>query len=211
MQQASRRQQSWKNLPHSSAIQPIWYGQRVAVIGGGPSLTETDVKKLNGKCKVIAVNDAYKLASWANVLYSCDLKWWDWHIDALSGFYGMRYTQSLDAAQKYGIKYIEGRPGSGLSTDAHYIHTNKNSGAQAINLAYLFGASEIILLGFDMQLGNDGQSHWFGDHPDKVRPNYADFQRDFEVIATQHAVDIINCSRETALSCFPRKSLNSIL
>ena len=75
------------------------------------------------------------------------------------------------------------------------------------------GAKTIILVGFDCQ-HSSGRSHWHGDHPNhlgnagmthKWHEKFAELSRDFSHI------DIINASRETALTCFPRKPLESLL
>lgn len=88
----------------------------------------------------------------------------------------------------------------------HYgIPGGGNSGFQAINLAYMLGAKTIILLGFDM-FG----VHYFGDHPDKLvkQSPYKDFIKSFETITKD--VEIINCSRQTALNCFPKKYIKDL-
>lgn len=93
------------------------------------------------------------------------------------------------------------------------LHFNANSGAQAINLAYLMGATRIILLGYDM--GATGQSHWFGSHPKGLNNgNYAGYVRNFTKLAADlryEGVEVINCTRTTALTQFPRAELSSII
>lgn len=145
-------------------------------------------------------------------LYACDLKWWDWHSGAPE-FNGRKITQDEKAAARYGLEYIESRPELYLSTDPNVIHQGSNSGFQAINLAYNLGAERIILLGYDMMF-TKGESHWFGDHPDKVRSSYDVFIRNLGTIAEQApklGLEIINCTRTTALHCFTRMNLESVL
>jgi hypothetical protein len=61
-----------------------WRGATAVCIGNGPSLTQAQVdftrgaRDANGRVRVIAINDAFKLAPWADVLYFCDDKWWQW-------------------------------------------------------------------------------------------------------------------------------------
>ena len=58
----------------------------------------------------------------------------------------------------------------------------------------------------------NGKSHWFGDHPNKVRSKYSSFINFFNQINPQElGIEIINCSKETALTCFPRKDLSDAL
>jgi len=113
----------------------------------------------------------------AEYLYACDRQWWDIHLaDVRAIFKGKLYTQWHDSegkdlawAEREGITAINGCYAKGLGSDR--LHFNSNSGAQAINLAYLLGAnskgSRIILLGYDM--GATGNTHWFGDHPKGLR------------------------------------------
>lgn len=87
------------------------------------------------------------------------------------------------------------------------MHFGGSSGYQAINLAYLWGATRIVLLGFDCK-PVDGKDHWFGQHPSgltQIQPyslwleNYVDLARDLKA----EGVEVINCSPDSALRCFP--------
>lgn len=191
-------------------IKPDLIGETVVIIGGGPSLTLDDVRYCKERAPVIAVNDAYRLAPWSYMLYACDLKWWQWH-EAAARFHHNKWTTSLEAHEQMGIHYIRGADGDGLSTDPELIHFGQNSGYQAINIAYHLGASRVLLLGFDMSIAHNGQSHWFGDHPDKIRSSYGGWLKNFETIAEQNLIEIINCSRHTALKAFPQATINEVL
>lgn len=194
----------------------------IGVIASGPSCTAEDARKLCAAVETIAVNDCYRLAP-AHHLYACDYRWWDHHIaDVMQDFDGTLWTQSegwitnankpVDPAQ-WGIKQLKSLDRVGLSTTQGVIHQGRNSGFQAVNLAYLLGAKRIILIGFDMGL-NGNQRHWFGDHPGVLNAssNYADFIRHFETINPKdYGIEIINCSRQTALQCFPREDLDAAL
>jgi hypothetical protein len=77
----------------------------------------------------------------------------------------------------------------------------------------------MILLGFDMKRTND-QVHFFGNHPyhrtEREGPNSNTMRRwveNFDFLAKDllaERVEVINASRETALTCFPRKNLEDI-
>jgi hypothetical protein len=186
-----------------------WY-----IVASGPSLTVEDVNAIKGQ-NVIVINDNYLLAPWASVLYACDGQWWDWHQsrNELKDFKGRKLTQDKEAANRYGLEYIESVDAPGLSKDINYIHMGSNSGIQAINLAYHFGANRIILLGYDMQ-ATDNKSHWFGDHPNGFRSYWHRWLPIYKAVAddaNKMNLEIINASRETALTCFARVSLNDIL
>lgn len=105
----------------------------------------------------------------------------------------------------------------GLSLDPELVHTGSNSGYQAINLAVLLGAARILLLGYDMRITGE-RTHWHGDHPVGMTnplqgtlagwvPAFAGAAADLERLG----VVCINCSRETALTCFPRARVEDVL
>lgn len=151
-------------------------------------------------------------------LYACDQKWWRVHIEQVkAGFRGKRYTQWRDPSEKayaeeHGIIPLQGASNAGLGRDK--LHYGQNSGYQAINLAYLLGATRIILLGYDMQK-TGGKDHWFGSHPQGlINGNYSDFVHNFTQLAEDlraEGVEVINCSRETALTQFKRADLCAAL
>ena len=155
----------------------------------------------------------------ADYLYACDQRWWETHLDDIRAtFKGKLYTQWHNNEQKdkvwadsQGITAIRGAHVKGLGREI--IHFNGNSGAQAINLAYLLGATRIILLGYDM--GATGNTHWFGSHPKGMaNGNYSQYVANFNRLADdlkREGVEVINCTRKTALNQFKRAELGSVL
>lgn len=190
-------------------------GGTVVCIGGGPSLTSDDVTYCRGKAgAVIAVNDAYRLAPWADALVASDATWWMVH-RGVPSFAGLKYSLEAGAA-RFGATVLRRTGEEGLELDPTALRTGRNSGAAAINVAVHFGASRVLLLGYDMQARNDAQSHWFGAHPKPLRGGspYPLFRSMFEKMVAPLAaagVTVINCSRETALTCFSRQPLREAL
>ena len=186
---------------------------------------------MRGKYRVIAINDNYSLAPWADLLYACDASWWDLHQGCLS-FAGERWTQAYNPVlalkqpleaekqkkiiKKYGLKYVFGDHNPSISNDPRLIHYGHNSGFQALNLAMHLGARRIILLGYDMKLDKSGKRHWFGEHPPQIakNSNYKSFAAAFSEAASDilaAGVEVINCSRDTALTCFVRANIEDIV
>lgn len=150
------------------------------------------------------------------MLYACDWRWWNhYHNDVVKGFHGQCWTCSEQARDQFGLYWIRGAAGDGLHQDPDTILHGMNSGHQAINLACVFGAARILLLGYDVQR-TGGKSHWHGDHP-KTLGNarcVAQWARGFKqqaIHAQQRGVEIVNCSRQTALECFPRRVITECL
>ncbi len=186
------------------------------VAATGPSLTPEVAEQCKGH-HVIAVNDAYRLMPWAEVLYSCDRAWWRVH-QGCPGFTGEKWSShstgnndKLDVAKDYGLRLVRGNDAEGFSFDPSVIHYGSNSGFQAINLAIHFGAKVIKLVGFDMR-HVDGKRHFFGNHPAPLHNHmhYSQLIRHFKKAAKHLPADIkiINCTPGSALDCFPMGTLS---
>lgn len=172
---------------------------------------------------VVVVNDAYRLVPHAQMLYACDAAWWHHHRGALD-FLGerwssnglparVRHNDKSDCAALWGLRLIYGKDGEGFSLEPDCIHYGGNSGFQAVNLAILMGARNIILAGFDMHMENG--RHFFGDHPKPLRNlrNFskciAAFDRAAKTLPPQ--IQIRNATPGSALRCFPEVDLHDAL
>ena len=201
-------------------VSRLWPGETVICLGSGPSLTQADVEVCRGQARVIAVNTSYQLAPWADAIYACDERWWQWH-KGVPGFPGLKYALETGAARFPGVQVLQNTGIRGLETSPHGLKNGRNSGYQAIGLAYHLGASRILLLGYDMQIGPDHQERWHGAHdphaktdPDQFMRRMAMFREVFESIVRplQNAgVRVVNCTRQTALTVFPQMALEEAL
>jgi len=188
----------------------------------GPSFTAGQARVIEqardrDACRVIAINDNWRLLPHADILYACDGNWWDLHLDSITQaeFAGELWTQDTKAADRHDLCYIKGESGKGLALSPDRINTNASSGHQAINLAYHMDATHIVLVGYDCQR-TEGKSHWFGDHVkglSRSHPyrlwlsNYAALAVDLQT----QGVRITNCTLQSAITCFPRGDLEAIL
>lgn len=135
-------------------------------------------------------------------------------------FRGEHWTQSEGAASEFGLQLVRsargsGAPVAGVIRQGSGPGVGGNSGAQALGLAMLFGAARVLLLGYDMQF-RGAQAHWHGHHGKGLNnPRHgslAGWAKGFEVLARElRGVDVINCSRETAITAFPRAPLQECL
>ena len=196
-----------------ATIDRRWEGRTVVVAATGPSLTPAVADRCRGH-DAIAVSDAWRLMPWAPVLYSCDAKWWRYH-RGCPDFRGEKWTahgagnDKQDIAATYGLRCVAGAQGAGFSRRQDVIHYGSNSGFQALNLAILFGAARIVLVGFDMQ-----GRHFFGAHPHPlVNSDPRRFVRHFEraVPSVPAGVEILNATPGSALTCFRAASLDEAL
>ena len=187
-------------------------GRPCVVVASGPSLTAEDVDYCRERAAVNVVNDNYKLAPWADVLYAADPEWWDLHQGAPS-FQGLRVTQDAGAARRWRLHYIESVDRQGFSLEPGRIHRGDNSGFQALNIAVLSSCAPIVLLGFDMKMSGS-RRHWFGDHPGALNKGspYQVFASAFNEAAQRHPeFEIYNATRDSALECFPRAALRDVI
>lgn len=170
------------------------------VIGSGPSLTAEDVHKVvslqaAGLCKIIVTNATFKAVPSADYLYGMDAGFWRTY--DTSEFRGKKCSS-------YVTKGVE-----------HVKLSARNSGAGAILLAELLGATRITLLGLDCGYSEEGKRHWHDDHPAGIgnagsawqwASQFADMAKRLKA-----GTAVTNCSRRTAMTCFPRVDLDAEL
>jgi hypothetical protein len=166
-----------------------------AVLATGPSMSQDIADSVRGRCRVVAVSDAYKLAPWADALASTDAAWWKHHKEALE-FKGLKYGAFPDFRPVAGVQRLE-------------LSSETNSGLLGMHVAERLGASVILMLGFDLK-----GSHFFGQHPEPLKNTTEDR---FKAIRKQfqhfrpRGVRIINCTPGSALECYEKGDLNACL
>ena len=147
------------------------------------------------------------LAPRFDILYAADFQWWEHYETQWSQCEGvMRYTCNSRAANRFGAVHVPIVVKEGLSDDG--LSSGNNSGHQAVSLAYLLGASEIYLIGFDMMSDESGLKHFFGDHigggldnptDDRFRRWRASMNEMIRLIRMQGVV-VKNLTQDSALS-----------
>ena len=196
----------------------LWPDSTIVCLGSGPSLTQADVDACRDRARVVAIKDAVRLAPWADVLYGAGADaggdtWWKRYGPTLT-FPGMRYC--LDPQARAWASVLRVRGERGLTDHRDGLATGGHSGYQAINLAVHLGARRIVLLGYDAQ-ATGGQDHFFGSHQHghsrRALP-YGLFKHHFPAIVPAleaRGVVVVNASRETALTLFPRMTIAEAL
>lgn len=172
-------------------------GNKFAVIATGPSLTQEQIDKVKDTCRVIVVNDAYKLAPWAECLVAQDYEWWNHHKDAYH-FAGRKFST-------HEIPGVDKLDRNGM------ISNSTNSGLVAIELAKRLGATKIVMLGFDMH-----GTHYFGQHPEGLHNTppgrFTRFMQAMEVWRMMNqSLDVVNCTPGSALKVFRTNELDNEL
>ena len=138
------------------------------------------------------------MCHWADVLYAMDTAWWQqYQGEAAESFSGEFWSPITNLK---GVNKVR-------------FEHSKNSGAGAIALAAYWGAERVIMLGYDCQK-TGGKAHWHKDHPGKLgnAGSVDKWPAQFRLVADLlKGLEIINCSRQTALAVFPRRPLEEVL
>ena len=225
---------NWWSVPR------CWPGETVAILGGGQSLTQEQVDRLRGRCRVIAINRAglpkppgfggrWVSCTWADWLFASDVdKFWRWHPEAMA-FEGLkiairsvspsrdvwRQIAAMDAA---GVKFLR------HSGEAHPLvlprheQVSPNPGVvhgnngvmMVISVLLHTGASTVLLLGVDMH-----GEHWHGGYARVGAPSYetACVPNFATLVRAYEKADcaVFNCSPGSALPYWPKLQLEALL
>ena len=201
----------------NGVVPRLYEGRPAVIMATGPSLTEAIVEAVrpyhaDGSVVVFGCNDAYRACDFLDVHYACDPPWWDHHVKHadVMDHPAVKWTQDEKSAAAYGVNHIKGESGNGFCKSQSMIFWGQNSGFQVMNLAYLYGVSRMILLGYNMGVPSGRMTHFFGDHPQGMNSkgnSYASFVDAFATIAGADRKMIVNCTHETRLECFQKGDL----
>ena len=131
-------------------------------------------------------------------MVAMDRKWWTEYGSEVT-FTGQRWAAG-DGIE--GVKMLPNGADGG------------NSGAGAILLAKHYGAERIILIGYDCKPAANGMRHWHGKHRGRLTDagSLDKFPAQFQRLAVKLAgIEIVNATRDTALTVWPCVSLEEAL
>lgn len=201
--------------PDPAKLENSLVGRRVFIIGGGPSLKGFDLSKLDDEY-TIAINHSFDYYPKAKMVLFVDTAYADFAKDQLKNYEGVilasfRCQDRLPKKQNIFIfPQNNSKPGKNIGEG---LYTGKLSALCAINAALVMGASEIYLLGFDMNYrGKD--HHWYGtavanqdsydvENLTKKIPLFDAFK--------PWADRIFNCSKSSSIKIFAYADLNEVL
>lgn len=190
------------------SVPAMWTGRTVAICASGPSMSREVADQLRAAAvPAIVLNDTFRLAPWADMLYAADVMWWVRNEQEALAFEGLKVTAMPN--QRYpDLLCLRSTGERGYDPDPACIRTGGNSGYQALHVAIQAGAARILLCGYDMSTGNGG--HWFGRHAAPLRNADAGTYRRWIARFPDlrgHGADIVNCTPGSALECFPAGDL----
>lgn len=198
------------------SIPALYKNCQAIVVAPGPSLTPTVVEQLRSvkhKYAIVGVGDVYKLIDFMDEHYACDARWWKFHGPKINKMRpGLSSWCHDEEGMNYGAKQINSSADPGFSTDPSKINQGANSGFQALNLAYLFGFTKMYLVGYNMQRVQN-KTHFFDDRTPSLAINspYGKFAANYNQIQPDIRKRIINCTPNSALKCFQKQNLESLL
>lgn len=189
-----------------------WPNERCFILCSGPSLASQlpIIPKLQGR--FIAVKHGVLARHDADVLFLSGERDPSMSLGILPHFTGQHII-------------VRSRPNAAFPPETHWVTRTKDhtalcdlpdhvagldSGTSAINIAYHFGATEIILLGYDMSGGH------FCPHP-LQNPSNSHHLRHMAVLplmaedAKRKGIRIVNCSPASKVECFEKQPLEMFL
>lgn len=192
------------------SVPKMWEGKTVAILASGPSMSQEVADAVRAKnVPTIVINDTFRLAPWADMLYAADSGWWDHHAQTALKFEGLKVT-AHDCTVYRAVLCLRQSGVEGFDPHPKKIRTGGNSGYQALHVAIQAGAKRVALFGYDM----GGGKHWFGAHPPPLRntdPNsYAVWVERFKGLIG-HGAEIVNCTPKSAITCFPKMTLDEAI
>lgn len=206
-------------------INPIYKGETAVIIGTGPSLTYDQIRK-TAHLKRFGANRAFEFG--LDVLHGCNWQFWDHYWPQIKDLPCDKWTTRPELEGKYpGLEYIEEVWIDGLSTDPTKISAHHGTGPQLINIAYHYGITKMILIGWDMRFpGKVNRTtykqprHYFGEdaltakHWPMTGPEgeLDGLIMEMNTIKPEnYGIEIINCTPGSAMHCFPMMDLENAL
>jgi hypothetical protein len=198
-----------------------FYGQDVFIIAGGYSVQAINIDYLYEK-NTVAINDSYKILSNATALFWCDNSWCGREFDGLKQhqtklrFHPRHYSSThieKDIKTAGGATVLNRTGDYGYDPDIDNVRGN-NGGVQSLNFVINLGAKRIYLIGYDMRDDplKRGKTHWHDNHQVVIRhdtysrlfiPSMVSLNK--EIRRLKLDVEIINCSKTSALTCFKKE------
>ena len=196
-------------------------GEPVFCVGAGPSLRDIDPEVKAGLARrtTIVCNEAQLWLPSAPYWLFYDWRMIELHEQRIRDYAaagGEAITPNRRIKSRLGdaVRLVPIVREDGLARDPRGLASGGNTGHGAVNLAFHFGASPIVLVGYDMRRARGGWSHW-NRHNHSAAWRYCDvFRPRFKQIAVDLAaagVTVLNATEGSALEWFERADLASLV
>lgn len=186
-----------------------WVGERCFILGGGASLPLGVIPHLQGR--VIAIKQTVQLRQDADVMFVSGRD----DPERCAPYFPIYRGPRIICRNWYPgfpsrVLCLQRTDGGSYSRMPTHLG-GLDAGSSAINLAALFGATEIILLGIDMTGGR-----WLTNHHLPVIPpqHFVWHRESLNRMAPKLEADgirVVNCSPISTVTCFERQPLEAFL
>ena len=183
----------------------------ISVVAGGWSVSTVDLLRIPGT--IIGVNDSAIRLPRCDLVVSMDRKWAEYRYDRLRQMRAPAYIRR-SALQNIRDKWpwlnsFECDHTSSTFSDQPGVLNGTNSGLCAFNLAWQMRPEKILLFGFDMKRGPNGEAYWYKPYPWSEKGatssgKYAAWSKQFSRAAKQcKAAGIeVTIVGDSAIDCF---------
>jgi len=209
------RQTEW-TLPPVWSVPREWPGERCFVICGGESVRKQRglIPKLKGR--FIAIKEGVLVRPDADVLFLGGEKTPEIALPLIPKFRGtyMVVRGKSDQELPAEVKRVTRTKDHSRLCDLPGHVCGYDSGTSAINLAYHFGATEIVLIGYDMRGGRWFTGEWPHPMPHIPEEHFRRHMVPLAAIAEDakaKGIRIVNVSPISRVTCFERGRLEDFL
>jgi hypothetical protein len=193
-----------------------WSGERCFILCNGESIRAQRHLIPHLKGRIIAIKEAVLLRPNADVLFVAAERSVDIVPGLLPVFTGTYVIarNKLPASYPDYVKRVSRTKDHTKLCDLPDHVCGYDCGTSAINVAFHFGATEIVLLGMDMQGDrwcNGEFSHPMPHIPTDHHRRHASVLPDIAKDATRRGIRIVNCSPVSSVTCFETQPLEVFL
>lgn len=192
-----------------------WSDERCFIIAGGESVKSQEHLILKLKGRVIAIKQSVALRPDADVMFIAgkdDGKVCEKFFPKFKGRYIIARGPYKDIPKQ--TKILERTTTHKMMSRNASQLAGLDAGTSAINLAFLFGAKEIILLGYDMTGGrwlNGRYHHHLPFPPQRHFDLHMAVLPELAADLKNEGIEVINCSPGSAVECFRKEPLEKFL
>jgi len=209
------RPEGW-NGPPLWSVPREWPGDRCFIICGGESIRQQRALIPQLKGRVIAIKEGVLLRPDADVLFLGGEKTPEIALPLIPKFKGRYMVVRGKSDQELPpevVRVTRSKDHTKLCDIPTHV-CGYDSGTSAINLAYHFGATEIVLLGYDMRGGRWFTGQWPHPMPQIPEEHFRRHMVPLQALAADAAakgIRIINCSPISRVDAFERQPLERFL
>lgn len=187
----------------------------ISIIAGGWSVRGVDLDRVPGT--IIGVNDSVIHAPRCDIAVSMDRLWVEYRFPQLrerGKLAWLRRSAVQNVERKFPWLHVfECDHESPEFVDAPDMLNGTNSGLCAFNLAYQMRPKQILLFGFDMKRGANGEAYWYPPYPWTSKAGgtssrkYQTWAGEFFAAAARckaAGIAVLNASPASAIDVFPK-------